>query len=484
MTLRKTTSLSTAGALGALCALGASATAAPSPQRPPNIVFFYLDDMGWTDGSCFGSDLYETPNMDRLRAQGMLFTNAYSCAPISAPARAGLLTGRNPARFGLTDVYNHRKAVRYTPVVEPQTIPDVPLEELMIPEALKPLGYKSMQVGKWHLGGYKHPFYPVDQGFDEEYTTNKNPKYPKNDYKGLDTFADKAIDFMRRNKDEPFFVYLAHLAPHYPFEAPEELTAAYAAKIRPGLNHSMPIYAATMELIDRNLGKVLAALDELGLSDNTIVIFTSDNGGRVAHVDYRPPTSNAPLRWGKHTLYEGGVRVPLIVRWPGKVAPNSTSDTPTINFDFLPTFVEIAGGDPSKMPNELDGQSILPLLLGEQGDKDRVLFWYYPHYQIGPAWGAHTLPSICRPAATIRKGDYKLMEWLEDEKAVELYNLAEDIGEKTNMAPFMPEKVAELRAELAKWKQRTNAPDVYPDPDYTPAKFGQAKPVPKTAAKK
>ena len=479
-------SMAAVGATVSVSGLLAQQTA-PVSERPPNILFIFMDDMGWTDGGCFGSDLYRTPNIDKLRSQGKLFTQAYACAPICSPSRAGFMTGRHPARLGLTDVYSVSKerTPRYYPLIEPQLTPDIPLEEMMIPEMLKEKGYKSIQIGKWHLGGYKHPFYPKDQGFDEEYSVNKNP-IEKGDYKGINAYTEKAIDFMRRNKEGPFFVYLAHLAPHHPYEAPEELIEAYAKRIKPGMNHSMPIYGATMELVDDSVGRLMEALEELGIADNTIVIFTSDNGGRVANVDYRPPTSNAPLRLGKHTLYEGGIRVPMIVRWPGHVPANSTDHEVTTNLDFFPTFAEIAGIGRASLPEVLDGISIAdrirgtPAKEGSDSSKERTLFWYYPHFNNGPTWGERTMPPNCRPVAAVRKGDWKLLEWLEDPKAVELYNLAEDPSEITNMAPFMPEKVAELREEMKQWEAYTQAAQLPPMPGYKKAKYGQPMPKEKT----
>lgn len=469
------------------CTLAAHAADTPhaDAKRPPNILFILMDDMGWTDAACLGSDLYKTPNIDRLAKQGMLFTNAYACAPISAPSRAGLLTGKVPARLNLTDVYNHKKAARYTPLVEPKITPDVSLDEWMIPEVLKSRGYVSGQIGKWHVGGYLAEYWPKDQGFDEEFTINKNPTHEPEDYKWIYSYTDKAVDFMRRHKEQPFFLYLAHLAPHHPYEASAELTASYAGLIRPGMRHSMPIYAATIEMIDENLGRLMKELDALGLADNTIVVFTSDNGGRVANVDYRPPTSNAPLRLGKHTLYEGGIRVPLIVRWPGKIPADTTTSFQTTNLDFLPTFAQIAGVPSADLPKDIDGESILPVLLNPKAKMpERSLFWYYPHYNLGETFGANTMPPNCRPSAAIRVGNYKLLEWLEDPKAVELYDLAQDPGEQTNMAPFMPDKVAELRARMKDWEQKSHVAQLTPMPGYKKALYGQIVPkVPGTAAK-
>ena len=446
-----------------------SAEAGPAERGPrPNVLFILIDDLGWADAGCLGSDFYETPNIDRLRRQSVWFSDAYMASCVCAPSRASIMTGKYPARFDMNKVFMPHKE-RMTKLIAPRVEKNLPAEEMSIAEALRPAGYATAAIGKWHLGGRGHS--QRDQGFN---TVVKHPKEGKpGDYKNIEHYTDAAIAFMKQNRDRPFFVYLAHDAMHHDFVASEELIAKYRAKVRPGLTHSNPVYAANLEHLDRGVGRLLGALDDLGLSDKTVVVFTSDNGGRTGQVDYRQCTDNAPLKHGKHTLYEGGIRVPLMVRWPGVVKPNSTCATPVHSNDFLPTLADVAGA-PGQARQRVDGVSLVPLLKGAGAFPQRSLFWYYPYYLHSPVrWRARTICMNGRPCAAVRDGDYKLVEWLEDERYAELYNVREDVGEKTNLADVMPEKAADLRRQLHAWFKHVNASLPTLRPKYKEHQFGK-----------
>lgn len=440
-------------------------------KQKPNILFILIDDYGWQDLHCYGSNFYETPNIDRLRSEGMMFTNAYSACPVCSPTRASILTGKNPAHLQFTGHITAIGTHRFPPygrIIPPQDKFYVALEEVMIPEALKPLGFATISIGKWHVGD-KEKYFPTHQGFDINiagYAQGSPPTYwapyknPNLDWNSkienldegksgeylTDRLTDEAIKFIKDNKESPFFMYLSHYAVHSPLEAPDSLVKKYDDKMK--INHSQKsaVYAAMIENVDHNVGRVLSELDELGLTDNTIVIFYSDNGG------LNNSTNNAPLREGKGFLYEGGIRVPLIVKWPGHVAGGTTCEEPVISDDLYPTIMEMVGKG-VKPAKDIDGLSLVPLLLGNKHLKRDQLCWYYPHY------------TQQMPGYAIRKGNYKLIEYYDPLK-IELFNLQEDIGEKHNLAKNNPEKIIELRHSFDEWLKRMNPIMHTPNPNY------------------
>ena len=451
--------------------VGGAVGLAAERRRPPNIVFILADDLGWTDLGCFGSSFYETPNIDRLAQQGMRFTSAYAACPVCSPTRASILTGKYPARLHLTDWIPGR-----TPPGVRMRVPDwtpyLPLKEVTIAEALQPAGYVSASIGKWHLGGEE--YYPEKQGFAVNFggcDLGATPTYfypykirnigtGKNGEYLTDRLADEAVAFLETSKSRPFFLYLAHYAVHTPIEAKPDMASRFRGKVRPGQAHSHPEYAAMIQSVDESVGRVLRKLEELNLVNDTIVIFNSDNGGVVGR---RHITSNEPLREEKATLYEGGIRVPLIVRWPGVVKSDTVSDAPVISTDFFPTMVEMSGL-PAPARGAVDGVSLVPLLKQQGGLQRSSIYWHYPHYNF------HQPLIPTRPSGAIRKGDFKLIEFYED-GFVELYNLREDISERKNLARALPEKAAELRRDLDAWRRSVGAqmPVAAPE-NYDPAK--------------
>ena len=452
------------GSFGAMSFLqGNQARAEGSGAQKPSFVFILLDDMGWKDLACCGSTFHETPNIDGLAAEGMKFTNAYAACPVCSPTRASILTGRYPARLHLTDwIPGHKRPAARLRV--PEFNQELPLEEVTIAEALKPAGYASAGIGKWHLGGEQ--FYPDKQGFDVSVGGTHQGQPPSYFYPyGIatiqtgregeyltDRLTEEAERFIERNREKPFFLYLSHYAVHTPLTAKQELIAGYEAKAGSGQDGANPVYAAMVHSVDESVGRIMAKLREFGIADRTIVIFTSDNGG-LARV-----TSNAPLRAGKGTLYEGGLRVPMIVRWPGAVKAGSTCEAPVTSADFCPTILGAAGvkRDPLHV---VDGVSLMPLLRQIGGLDRKAIFWHYPHYHPGGA----------TPGGAVRHGDYKLIEYFEDGR-VELYNLSEDVGEQNDLAGRMPKTARKLRRMLAEWREAVNAAMPTPNPNYDPSK--------------
>jgi arylsulfatase A len=455
---------------GFLKAVGLGAVSLALPSHPvqsattdvykkPNIVFILIDDMGWPDVGCYGSKFHETPNIDRLAGQGMKFTDAYAACPVCSPTRASIMAGQYPARIGITDfIPGHWRP--YEKLIVPENRLQLPLESVTIGEVLKEQGYSTCYIGKWHLGdkGYS----PDLQGFDKVVLGVKN----LND-KQVSGFTDQAIKFIQEKKQESFFLYLSHHSVHIKLEAPEELVDKYKNKPKPATGVNNPTYAAMVEHMDTNIGRILKKLDDLDLAERTIVIFFSDNGGlREAYGGYTGKrqivSTNAPLRDEKGTLYEGGVRVPLIVRWPGVVKAGTTCSVPVTSVDFYPTILEIVGtgGDSNHV---LDGEDILPLLR-QTGSLERdAIYWHYPHYH-------HS-----RPAGAIRQGKWKLIEFYEDGR-LELYDLVNDIGEKKNLATEMPLKAAQLQQKLTGWRRSVKAKMPTRNPDYDPARADEWKP--------
>lgn len=435
--------------------------------RKLNFVFFLIDDMGWKDLGCFGSTFYETSHIDTLARDGMRFTDAYAAAPICSPTRASILTGKYPARLHLTEWLPGR-VFPYARLTRPDTAEFLPLEEMTIAEALRPAGYVSGSVGKWHLGD--EPYRPDKQGFDLNFGGDhsgflRSYFYPysvpaiqdgrEGEYL-TDRVTEEALKFIEGNRDTPFFLYVPHYAVHGPHQAKDDLIAKYQAKVRPGQQQNNPVFAAMIHSVDESVGRVMAKLEELGIADHTALFFTSDNGA-LQEKGVTPVTSNAPLRAGKGTLYEGGIRVPSIVRWPGIVEPGSVCDAPVISTDFYLTILEMAGvRDHPK--HVVDGVSIVPLLRQSGGLTRDAVYWHFPHYNNRENMA---------PAGAIRQGDYKLIEFFEDGR-LELYSLREDIGEQRNLAEELPQKAAQLRDSLKKWQKTVGAQMPEPNPDYDP----------------
>jgi arylsulfatase A len=447
------------------------ALAKDARQPKLNFVFILIDDMGWKDVGCNGSTFYKTPNIDHLAAQGMRFTNGYAACPVCSPTRASIMTGKYPARLHLTDWLPGRTDRPSQKLLRPQFRQYLPLEEVTIAKALKPLGYASASIGKWHLGG--KPYYPEQHGFDlnvggtergsppSYFFPYKNPNFSIPTLPGgregeylTDRLTEEAEKFIDQNKDKPFFLYLAHYAVHIPLQAKKDMISKSQAKAKPGDEQNNPIYAAMVESVDESVGRVMRKLDDLGIADRTVIFFTSDNGGlSVKEGPNTPSTSNAPLRAGKGYLYEGGIREPLIVRWPGTAKAGSVCNVPVSSVDFSPTILEMAG-----LPvQQIDGVSLISLLKQAGGLKRDALYWHYPHYSNQGG----------KPGGAILKGDYKLIEFYEDGK-LELYNLKDDIGEKTDLASKIPQKAKEMRDMLNEWRKAVDAQMPTPNPDYKP----------------
>jgi len=436
----------------------------------PNVLIFFIDDLGVTDIGVNGSSFYETPHIDALAKSGVNFTNAYSAHPVCSPTRASLMTGKFPQRVGITQWISGNNG-------------HLPLGEVTIGEAFKEAGYRTGYIGKWHLGKADRQ-QPSQQGFDHTVAVNragqpssffypfKSGKKPTNvpdleDYeKGdflTDALADKSIDFISQKSEQPFFLCFSHYAVHTPIQAPEDLVKKYEAKrvemygepkfqLEMGKYNKQVLtrqenstYAAMMENLDTNIGRVMAALKESGKLENTIVVFTSDNGGLVHHTRDTGPTSNLPYRSGKAWTYEGGVRIPTIISWAGGIEP-SVSETRMITMDFYPTLLELCEL-PLKPEQHLDGKSLKKVLGGESDSEleERFLAWTYPHRH----GTGH------QPSHAILKGDWKLIRFERDEPA-ELYNLSEDVGEKSNLADSNPDKLQELDVLLTQWLEETN----------------------------
>ncbi len=436
--------------------------AAPQTEAParPNIVFILADDLGWTDLGCFGSKFYQTPNIDRLAGQGMRFTDAYSACTVCSPSRASILTGQYPARLHITDwIAGHVRPK--APLRVPDWTMHLPLETMNLAKALKPAGYVCASIGKWHLGDKE--FWPERQGFDlnvagcamgqppDYFAPYRIPTLTDGPAGGFlsDRLTDEAVQFIQQNRQRPFFLYLPHYAVHTPLMAKPEVIHKYRQLADPKAPHHNPKYAGLIESVDDSVGAILRTLDELKLAGNTIIIFTSDNGGLLGS------TSNIPLRAGKGSAYEGGVRVPLIVKWPGVTQPGSVCHTPVISPDFYPTLLALAGVAPS---NEMvDGENLGPLLRQTGTLKRDAIYWHYPHYHPGGA----------SPHGAIRQGDYRLVEFYEDHH-VELYNLKDDLGETRDLAARLPEMTAALRQKLHAWRQQVGAQMPTPNPSHEP----------------
>ncbi len=462
------------------CLLPLLAAALHAAERKPNIVFIMADDLGYTDLGSFGSKYYETPNIDRLARDGMKLTSFHQCQNC-APTRAALMSGQTGARTGVYTVGGiDRFDWRKRPLRPVDNVTNLPLDRDIWPGQLKAGGYATGMFGKWHLGD-NAGFHPGRRGFDEaivsngrhfDFSTNPDTDYPKGQYLA-DFLTDKAVDFITRHKDRPFLLYLPHFGVHSPFQAKPGLIAKF--KQKPGVGgHNSPVYAAMIASVDESVGRVLKTLDDLKLAEHTIVIFTTDNGGvggydrpdgliretgregkarkaKAADEDGGGITDNAPLRSGKGSLYEGGVRVPFIIRWPGVTRAGSASDVPTIHLDVFPTLLEITAAP--KPRQALDGESLVKLFRDPSAKMQRdAIFQHFPGYLgSGPGLWRTT------PVTIVQSGDWKLMEYLEDGK-LELYNLRDDIGETKNLASEMPDKAKELHDRMVAWRKEVKAP--------------------------
>jgi len=440
-----------------------------------NVVVIVIDDLGWRDVGYAGSSYYRTPHIDRLAAAGVRFTAAYAACPVCSPTRAALLTGKAPARLLLTDWL---PSGRWNPAArlrEARFVRALPPEETTLAEIFRGAGYDTVHVGKWHLGG--PPFsLPEHHGFDVNIggnahgapgshffpwegrwripttplraTWNVLPEGKEGEYLA-DRLTDEAVAFIRRPHEGPFFLHLAHYGVHTPLEAPAAVTARYE-KVPEGERQGKPVYAAMVEAIDDGVGRVVAALDETGHADDTLVVFTSDNGG------FSGATTNAPLRGHKGALHEGGIRVPLVIRLPGGRAAGRVVDVPVTTMDLAPTCVAVAGLPP-RPHQHLDGIDLVPLIDGV-ANRRAALHWHYPHYSDHPATA---------PGGAIRRGPWKLIESFDPE-GIELYDLATDPGEARNRATERPELVTALQADLAAWRRAVGAEMMAPNPEHDP----------------
>ncbi len=460
--------------------------------QPPNIVFFLVDDLGQRDIAAYGSTFYETPHVDRLAREGARFTDAYAAAPVCSPSRASIMTGLWPQRTGITDFIQPNdgngpaKWKRNTTFKPAPNQDRLSLDSPTLAKALRSRGYATFFAGKWHLG--PEGFWPENQGFDinkggidaggpyggkKYFSPYQNPRLPDGpEGEHLpDRLARETAQFIETNRDRPFFAYLSFYSVHTPLMAREGLRKKYEAKhARLGLAPAWGregerdvrlvqehvVYAAMVEAMDLAVGRVLAKLDELGLTERTLVIFTSDNGG--LSTSEGSPTSNLPLRGGKGWMYEGGIRVPLVMRWPAQIAPGTLVHTPASGPDFFPTLLAAAGAPPDAPELVRDGVSLLPVLQG-RAIPERALFWHYPHY--GNQGGA--------PGAAIRRGKWKLIEWWEDQR-VELYDLGKDPGEKTNLLNEEFQQADALRAELHAWQKTMAVTFPTPNAQFDPSK--------------
>ena len=490
----------------------------------PNVIFFLVDDLGWRDVGCFGSPSYETPHIDQLASEGMRFTNAYAACHVCSPTRASIMTGKYPARLGLTDWIPGRRDFAFQKLLNVPNLQRLPLEETTLAEALKARGYATGHFGKWHLG--EDPAGPLQQGFDVQ-VPRWNKGWPKAGYHapfqldGLadnpgdyltDRLTDEALKFIERRQEGPFFLYLSHFAVHDPIHGRKDLVTKYRKKLQPSSQDAFLLegnpddehplsrlqldalvherdyapfkvlprrtvkikqlqdnaeFAAMVESMDESLGRIRDKLQELDLIDNTLIFFFSDNGGMSGANFGRPSrviprdrldaafsTSNLPLRGAKGWLYEGGIRVPMIVKWPGITTAGSVCNSPVISTDFYPTILEMCDLDVGH-DDTIDGTSLVPALKGEPFRRGPI-FWHFPHYS------NHGMQS---PGGAVRMGEWKLLEYFEN-GSVQLFNLEHDIGEQHNLAEQNPEKVAELTSLLRQWRDRIAAQHMKSNPDY------------------
>ena len=500
--------------------------------KRPNIVLFYVDDLGWADVGCYGSTFYDTPNIDALAKSGVRFSDAYAACHVCSPSRASLLSGKYPATINLTDWLPGRRDFPFQKFLNVKINQQLPYEETTIAEALKDIGYKTAIIGKWHLG--EDPSNPMAHGFDSHI-----PDWPKGwpgpggyiapfSLKGLedakegvyltDRLTDEALKYIENNKENPFFLYMSHYAVHDPIEGRKDLVEKYKEKLQKTAENGVAEYilegnpdnpsnpskeelellikteaykpykvlpneivkikqkqdnvqfAGMVESMDQSLGRIVKKLEDLNIVDNTIVIFYSDNGGmsganvgnpkRIVPEDKQDmaySTSNLPLRGAKGWLYEGGIRVPLIIKWPEKGKQGAVSSLPVTAVDIFPTIMDMVGS-PKSVSNDKEGVDISPVLLGKKMKRGPI-YWHFPHYS------NHGMQS---PGGAIRDGDYKLLEYFEN-GTVQLFNLRNDIGEQNDLSKIEIKKTRELKLKLHKWREKVGAKMMEPNPDYDSA---------------
>lgn len=441
----------------------------------PNIIYVLTDDLGWRDLSCYGSTFYETPNIDHLAQQGIRFTDAYAPSGVCSPSRASIMTGKTPARLHITDWIaglDYPFAMLSPPDNWTRYLPH---EEITIAERLKDAGYKTFMAGKWHLGRKEHN--PLTHGFDEKigggpaggpgsyFFPYKNVPDLEKGNEGeylTDRLTTEVINWLKSNHDTSFFIYLAYFNPHRPTQAKGQYIQKFQHKTSPGQAQNNPINAGMIYSLDENMGRLMKVLDSLNLSENTLLIFNSDNGGNH-YADTPQKTSNKPLREGKGSNYEGGIRVPLIVRWPKHIKAGQVIDEPVAGYDFYPTLLHLTGLRKSEN-NTIDGVNLLPLLTQNKPLKREALYFHYPHYHHGGA----------SPHSVIRKGEYKLIRFYEDGHT-ELYHISDDISEENDLSVDSPDKVIELQNDLNNWLKQTGAQMPTRNPEYNPDRYGEWK---------
>lgn len=505
-----------------------AAQKAPQRDAKPNVILFLVDDLGWSDVGCFGSSFYETPNIDRLASQGVKFDNAYAACHVSSPSRASIMTGRYPASINLTDWLPGRGNHPFQMLLNNVTAQQLPVGEATIAETLRDNGYKTAIIGKWHVGTGEYG--PLHRGFDVHIPGQYEVGWPRgyyypfnmNGYDGdpgeylTDRLTEEALGYMEQNASNPFFLYMAHFAVHDPVQGRKDLVEKYKKKLaamqRPAgspyilegnpddkqplsraqldsllltdaysqfkvlPNRTIKIkqfqdnieFAAMVESMDESLGRIMAKIDELGIADNTVIIFISDNGGMSAanlnnprrvinpdELDKEFPTSNLPLRGSKGWMYEGGIRVPMVVKYPGVSRAGAVCETPVITNDLYSTIVEMTGSA-DRAGKVTEGVSIVPLLKGKKV-KERALYWYFPHYS------NHGMQS---PGGAIRMGDYKLLEYFEN-GTVQLFDLGKDIGEQHDISADKPKVADKMRRMLHSWRESVGVKDMLPNPNYS-----------------
>ena len=464
----------------------AASVAHEGKQRQPNILLILIDDLGWRDLGCYGNPLVETPNIDSLARQGMRFTDFYAAGAVCSPTRCAIQSGQNQARIGITaHIPGHWRP--FERVITPRTTMALPLDTVTIAETLQAAGYATGYVGKWHLGNAPQ-FQPHRQGYQwsgvingphlpGRYRVQGNVELePKTNQYRTDFEADLSIEFIRRHKEQPFFLMLSPYAVHIPLAAMSEKVEKYRKKSEQlNLDLPHPVYAAMIEHCDDMVGRILGELERLELAEDTLVIFTSDNGGLYRRYDFRAAADDSvcvqdPLKGEKGSLHEGGIRVPLIARYPRLIEAGSECSAPSISYDFFATLAELAGAElPANQT--MDGHSLVPVF-GQAQPAKRDLHWHYPHYH-------HD-----RPASAIRRGDWKLIEYLDGTGDRELYNLAQDLGETRNLVQQRAETTRELQQALRSWRQRVLARMPVSNPSYDPQRadqwwsLGNGKPVP------
>ncbi|MCB0688153.1 MAG: sulfatase [Saprospiraceae bacterium] len=454
-------------------------------EQPPNVVFILADDLGWADLPFYGNQFNEAPNLMALANQGRVFTNAYAACPVCSPSRASIQTGQYPARLGIIDFLPGHWRPYEKMIAAQNRTQYLPLKMETLGELMQRAGYRTGYFGKWHLGNQEQNF-ANHQGYDESVIFQGSPYYNYNkvlrpnqnfpEEKVLsEALTDLGVDFIQKNSKNPFFLFLAHYDVHVQLDADSAKIEKYLKKPKVPGYPSNAIYAAMIEQIDESVGRIMQTLKDMEVDDHTILIFFSDNGGLVSRFDKVPliakskqhiyeddsllyiASSNAPLRAEKGTLYEGGIREPMIVKWPGKIPAGSRSDAMISSVDFFPTLMQLTGGNTEQI---IDGKNLLPVLQGDATDTERALFWHYPVYH-------HS-----RPASAIRHGDWKLI-YFYDTGESELYNLKDDVGESNNLVNTNPEKSKELKAQLDRWLEETHADLPKQNPDFDEARRGE-----------